>query len=101
MAHQIKDFPNLKKSRNISEKTNSIHKDKLYAGYVNKRNETEEKLTALEQADLEASNQVYSLERGLSEGETFAANGMILHEMFFPLLGGDGKPVGTEIYKAL
>jgi len=101
MAHQAKDFPNLKDSQAVSEKTNSLHKDKLYAGYVNKRNEIEEKINKLNLADLEAGNQIYSAIRGLSEGETFAANGMILHEIYFPLLGGNGQAEGTEVYRQI
>lgn len=75
----------------IGQKTIEIHRDKLYAGYVNKRNEVEEKL---ESADKEGSNQIYSEYRGLKEGQTFAANGQILHEYYFGVLGGDGKPKG-------
>ena len=102
MAHIAKPLPYAPGSiKGISERTMAVHHDKLYQGYVNKRNEVEEKLKALEQPDLEASNQVYSLERGLSEGETFAANGMILHEMFFDILGGDGNADGTQIGKTL
>ena len=56
---------------------------------MNKRNEIEE---ALKSADLTTANQIYSVWRGLKEGETFAANGMILHQVFFSILGGDGNP---------
>lgn len=99
--HTPKQFDNLKNSKGISAKTNEIHEKKLYAGYVNKRNEVEEKFAKLDTPDFEAGNQIYSVVRGLSEGETFAANGMILHEMFFPLLGGNGDPKGTKIYEAV
>ncbi len=101
MHHTTKEFENLKKSKAVSEKTNQIHKGKLYAGYVSKRNEIEEKIAAMGQDELEKGSQVYSQIRGLSEGETFAANGMILHEVFFPLLGGDGKPEGTQVHEAI
>lgn len=86
--------PNPGELKGISAKTNDIHHGKLYAGYVAKRNEIEEKLR---EADVESANQIYSIWRGLKEGETFAANGMILHEVFFSILGGDGKADGTAI----
>lgn len=89
--------PNPGELKGISAKTNDIHHGKLYTGYVNKRNEVEGKLR---DTDLESANQIYSQWRGLKEGETFAANGMILHECFFSILGGDGKP-GGEIKKAI
>lgn len=85
------------KLKGISQKTIEIHRDKLYAGYVNKRNEVEEKL---ESADKGPSNQIYSEFRGLKEGQTFAANGQILHEYYFGVLGGDGKSSG-ELAKAI
>jgi Fe-Mn family superoxide dismutase len=84
--------PNPGELKGISAKTNDIHHGKLYAGYVNKRNEIEGKLR---EADVASANQIYSAWRGLKEGETFAANGMILHEVFFSILGGDGQPTET------
>jgi superoxide dismutase, Fe-Mn family len=79
----------------ISEKTVSIHHDKLYAGYVAKSNEIREKLSPLEHGgDVASANQSYSELRGLKEGETFALNGAYLHEAYFDILGGDGKPAG-------
>lgn len=82
----------------ISAKTNDIHHGKLYAGYVAKRNEVEEQLKTV---DLSTANQIYSTWRGLKEGETFAANGMILHQVYFSILGGDGKADGTKIQAAI
>ncbi len=92
---------NLGDMNGISKKTNEIHEKKLYVGYVNKRNEVEEKLAKITPEELTAGNQVYSYLRGLKEGETFAANGMILHQMFFNSLGGQGDPAGTEILLAI
>jgi Fe-Mn family superoxide dismutase len=82
------------KLKGISQKTIEIHRDKLYAGYVAKRNEVEEKMVA---TDKPSANQTYSAWRGLKEGETFAANGMILHEYYFGVLGGDGQPQGEVL----
>ena len=99
--HQVQEFPSTKGLKGISDKTNEIHHGKLYTGYVNKRNEVEEKLSGLAEEDWKAANQVYSKLRGLKHEETFAANGMILHEVFFGILGGDGNPEGTKIKEAI
>ncbi|MBI4120463.1 MAG: superoxide dismutase [Parcubacteria group bacterium] len=98
--HQPQPF-NLGELNGISAKTNEIHEKKLYAGYVNKRNEVEEKLSKITPEELTAGNQTYSYLRGLKEGETFAANGMILHQFFFGILGGNGDPAGTKILAAI
>lgn len=90
--------PNPGELDGISAKTNEIHHGKLYAGYVTKRNEVEQQLS---QVDLGSANQIYSVWRGLKEGETFAANGMILHQVFFSVLGGDGNAAGTQIEAAI
>lgn len=99
--HQVKQFSSTKGLKGISDKTNEIHHGKLYTGYVNKRNEVEEKLGKLTDEEWAAANQVYSQLRGLKAEETFAANGMILHEIFYDLLGGDGNPEGTAIKTAV
>jgi len=83
----------------ISEKTLAIHHDKLYAGYVAKKNEISEKLQPLMHGgDVSSANQSFSELRGLKDGETFATNGAYLHEWYFDVLGGDGK---TELGGAL
>ena len=92
---------NLGDLNGISKKTNEIHEKKLYVGYVNKRNEVEEKLSKITAEELAAGNQTYSYLHGLKEGETFAANGMILHQVFFSILGGDGNMSGTKIAEAI
>jgi len=97
MAHQVQPIQ-FDQLAGISAKTNEIHHDKLYAGYVNKRNEIE---SQLREADVASANQIYSTWRGLKEGETFAANGMILHQVFFSILGGDGNAEGTKIQEAI
>jgi len=97
--HELPELPFAADSlKGISAKTNEIHHDKLFAGYVNKRNEVESKMG---ETDLSTANQVYSAWRGLKEGETFAANGLILHQVFFSVLGGDGNPAGTQIKKGI
>jgi Fe-Mn family superoxide dismutase len=74
----------------ISAKALAVHHDKLYAGYVAKLNEVWEKLTALRTSGNAAGNATYSELRALKDAETFAANGVYLHEWYFDALGGDG-----------
>lgn len=80
----------------ISEKTIDYHYEKLYKGYVNKYNEIQEKLQV---ANTDSANQTYSEWRALKMGETFAEDGIILHEMYFGNLGGNGNSTNTGIYK--
>jgi Fe-Mn family superoxide dismutase len=83
----------------ISAKTLEVHHDKLYVGYVTKRNEIEQALTT---TDRSAANGTYSAFGELKRQESFAADAMILHEAYFNVLGGDGKPSGelvTQIEK--
>ncbi|MCL5003960.1 MAG: superoxide dismutase [Patescibacteria group bacterium] len=100
MPHVVKT-PQPKNLKGILDKTNEIHHGKLYTGYVNKRNEVEERLAKVNPEDLASGNQTYSFLRGLKEGETFAANGMILHEVFFDVLGGTGDPAGTHVLEEI
>lgn len=80
----------------ISPKTIEIHHDKLYAGYVAKKDEIQTALQPLEHGgDLSTANQTSSALRALKDGETFAVNGVYLHEYYFSVLGGDGKPQGA------
>ncbi|MDE2994512.1 MAG: superoxide dismutase [Chloroflexota bacterium] len=94
MAFEVKDLLWAKDAlRGISEKTIETHHDKLYAGYVNKRNEIESLLPGV---DRSAANQAYSAYRALKLEETFSADGAILHELYFDILGGPGgAPTGS------
>ncbi len=60
---------------------------KLYEGYVKKSNEIQ---TKLETADKSEANGVYSFIGELKREETFAVNGMKLHEVYFGHLQGSG-----------
>ncbi|OGL78026.1 superoxide dismutase [Candidatus Uhrbacteria bacterium RIFCSPHIGHO2_12_FULL_57_11] len=92
MPYVVKPLP-FSDLKGISVKTMEIHHGKLYAGYVGKRNEIEEKLKSV---DLAAANQTYSDLRSLKVEETFAGNGVVLHEAYFGALGGKGgKPSGA------
>ena len=82
----------------ISEKTLAIHHDKLYAGYVAKVNEVREKL---QNVDLSTANQSYSDLRSLKDGESFALNGVYLHEDYFNVLGGDGRVSDSSLRDAI
>lgn len=80
----------------ISDKTITIHHDKLYAGYVAKKNEITDKLLPLMRGgDVTSANQSYSELRALKDGETFATNGVYLHEWYFDVLGGNGVAEGA------
>ncbi len=86
-------FPFTKDIDGISVKMLEQH-FKLYEGYVKKTNEIQAKL---ETADKSEANGVYSLVGELKREETFAVNGMKLHEVYFGHLSGDGKPEGELV----
>lgn len=77
----------------ISLKTLQEH-FKLYEGYVKKTNEIQKKVL---EADKSEANGVYSFIGELKRQETFAVNGMKLHEVYFAHLGGDGQPGGAML----
>lgn len=95
MAYDAKPLPfSLRRVGNISEKALEIHHDKLYVGYVNKKNEIEEKLKSVDRAL--GNNVTFSDFRALKLEETFAANGVYLHEDYFSVLGGEGQSSGDS-----
>lgn len=71
----------------LSEKQLSEHHDVLYAGYVKKTNEIRTKLASV---DLTTANATHSDLRELKLEETFALNGVKLHEGYFDNMGGKG-----------
>ncbi|MDP3731149.1 MAG: Fe-Mn family superoxide dismutase [bacterium] len=85
-----KPLPFEKELVGISKKTLEIHHDKLYAGYVKKAGEISEKLVALAKSGEYEGNATNSELRALKAEETFAVNGVYLHEWYFDVLGGDG-----------
>jgi Fe-Mn family superoxide dismutase len=92
---EAKPLP-FEKLEGISEKTLAIHHDKLYVGYVNKINEVWGELRDLVQGLKDGTNPIvgnatYSKLRALKDAETFALNGVYLHEWYFDVLGGDGS----------
>jgi len=94
--NELKSLP-FKSLVGISEKTITIHHDKLYDGYVKKWQEIQEKLKTTDQSLANAS---FSDLRELKIEESFTANAIVLHEAYFDVLGGDGKSEG-EIIKAI
>ena len=76
----------------LSEKQLKEHHDVLYAGYVKKIGEIEEKLKT---ADKTAANATYSEFGELKREETFALNGVKLHEGYFEnMQQGGSEPAG-------
>lgn len=58
----------------------------LYEGYINKINEIRSELAIA--PEREKANATFSKYRGLKKGETYALDGVILHELYFDNLGG-------------
>lgn len=96
-SYEPKPLPFKKALIGISEKTMQIHHDKLYVGYVAKMKEIGEKIKGITLETLAAANQSYSDLRALRDGETFATNGVYLHEYYFNVLGGEGAPKGALV----
>src|SRR5262245_27072675 len=71
----------------ISDRALKNHHDKLYVGYVDKKNEIENRLEELGRdivrGNGKAGNTTYSELRALKDGETYAVNGVYLHEWYF------------------
>ena len=100
--YESKPLPFQKDLIGISKKTLEIHHDKLYQGYVNKMKEIAVELGKFATGEKEpAGNQTYSELRALRSGETFANNGVYLHEYYFNALGGDGAVPDNSLTKAL
>lgn len=69
----------------------------LYEGYVKKVNEVRDKLKNVTSEELQLANQSYSHLRSLKVAETFAMNGITLHEDYFFNLGGEGTRVTDRV----
>ena len=82
----------------ISAGSLEVHHDELYEGYVKKANEIQSRLDVLaaDSTGQTKGNATYSELRGLKENETYAVNGIYLHEWFFDGLRGDVRPAGSE-----
>lgn len=90
---QAKTFPNLSTVEGISQNQLTEHIG-LYNGYVKKINEIQGLIMG-STPDLEKMNATYSPYRELHVEQTYALNGVILHEYYFENLGG-AKRKATE-----
>jgi len=82
-----------KELEGLSEKQLREHHDVLYAGYVKKIDEIEEKM---KKTDLAAANATYSDLRETKMEETFALNGVKLHEGYFDNMAPGGSPSASS-----
>lgn len=76
------------------------HHDVLYVGYVKKLEQIQARLQEVEAA-AEGVNATYAEVRELKLEETFAANGVRLHEAYFDNLTPNGNVVGGRIKQLL
>lgn len=94
MPYKTKDLKfgyNALEDDGISAQTLEVHHDRLYDGYVNKRNAVKKSLARSSKEGDEF--------RALKKKETYVADGAILHELYFDTLGGDGEPKGEVAEK--
>ena len=82
----------------LSEKQLSEHHDVLYAGYVKKVNEIRGKMKSVK---YDEANATFSDLRELKVEETFALNGVRLHEWYFDNMTADGNKPSGAIAKML
>lgn len=87
--HKLKPIPFAPDAlKGISKQVVEWHHGKHQKGYVDKRNEIE---FELEKTDKSKAHANYSVYGELKRRETFNASGMILHEVYWDILGGDGN----------
>lgn len=98
---EAKKFSNtLHTMKGISQKTIEEHL-KLYQGYINKYNDIQEKLEALNDDDYAKANQVFSPMRELKVELSFAWGGIVNHEIYFNHLGGAGGSPSSDLMKQI
>jgi len=68
----------------------------LYEGYINNINKIDsilrKSIDQKDQALRELANSTFSIYRELKRGETYALDGVILHELYFENIGGSQEP---------
>jgi len=84
---QAKAFPNLSTVEGISQNQLNQHLE-LYNGYVKKINDIQSQIAA-SVPDIEKMNPTYSPYRALHVEQSYALNGVVLHEAYFESLGGE------------
>ena len=89
--YAIKPLPfDPSKIRGLSEKLLVSHYENNYGGAVKRLN-----AIAAQLANLDPATAPVFAVNGLKREELIAANSMILHEVYFDGLGGEGEPQGT------
>ncbi len=71
----------------INQRQYNAH-NTLYKGYVNQINMITEELSKVSLDIMKDANTTDGYYRGLKRGETYALNGVILHELYFRNIGG-------------
>lgn len=98
MMHMVKDYEHLKRGlKGFSEKQIAQHLG-VYAGYVGKINEIEQRLAASLPTAASATYNDYS---ELKRREAVALNGALLHELYFESLGTPSHGTGSRISGAI
>jgi superoxide dismutase, Fe-Mn family len=101
---QPKTFPHLTQVEGISQNQLNQHVE-LYHGYVKKINDLDSQIQSASDEMLTAANATYAPFRELHLEQTYALNGVILHEYYFENLGMDNGglrkgPENTEFFHA-
>ncbi len=86
---EARTFPNLASVEGISQNQLNQHLE-LYKGYVKKINMIEEEISNASTDALTAANPTYSPFRELHLEQSYALNGVVLHEYYFENLGANG-----------
>src|SRR2546430_12699153 len=89
----------------ISDRTLKNHHDKLYGGYVTKKNEIENRLEELGRAIVagktDAGNTTDCELRSLKDSETYVVNGVYLHECILHGLWRGSQDVSEGLLEKL
>lgn len=94
MALRMIDFEYTDDVTVINREQFDVHM-RLYEGYINKINEVDELLG--DDPDIEDANATYSKFRGIKRGETYALDGVILHEYYFENIGSRNNAPDDEV----
>lgn len=78
----------------VNQEQYEVHM-RLYEGYINKINEIDQLLES--DPGMDQANATYSKYRGIKRGETFALNGVILHEYYFENIGSQYNIADSQI----
>lgn len=104
MAHELKPRPYSDEEAKevlkavMSPETTDWHYNKHHKGYVGKLNEVQEKLGTTDKATANANFGEYS---ELKRQESFNHAGMVLHDIFWENLGGDGNPGDSAVVQKI